>query len=293
MGKHLKNNKKIAHIFTIISVIISALLQTFIIKSFIQPAGLLSSGFTGVAILIDKISTAFLGKSISISFSLLALNLPVALLCFKAISKRFVLYSLLQVFLSSIFLRVLDFKPFFSTSDDILNVIFGGFLYGICIVLALKGRASTGGTDFIALYVSNKKGKSIWNYVFIFNVIILCIFGILFGWTEAGYSILFQYVTTRVISTFHQRYVRVTLQMTTCKPNEVVDVYIKNFRHGLSCVDAIGGYSKKNVTVIHTVVSSYEVPEIVETVKMVDPYIIINSFKTEQFYGRFYQAPLD
>lgn len=293
MDKHIKNNKTMAHIISIIAVIISAVLQTFVIQAFIHPAGLLSSGFTGIALLIDKISTAFFGHSISISFLLIALNLPVALLCFKSISKRFVFYSLLQVFFSSIFLDILNFKPFFGTNDDILNVIFGGFLYGICIVLALKGRASTGGTDFIALYVSNKKGKSIWNYVFIFNVILLCIFGILFGWTEAGYSILFQYVTTKTISTFHQRYVRVTLQMTTSKPNIVVDTYIRNFRHGLSCVDAIGGYSKKSVTVIHTVVSSYEVPDIVETMKMVDPYIIINSFKTEQFYGRFYQAPLE
>lgn len=293
MGKYIKNNKKISKIVSVIAVLTSALLQTFVIQAFIKPADLLSSGFTGIALLIDKISTVFFGHSISISFLLIALNLPVALLCYRAISKRFVFYSLLQVFFSSIFLKIFEFEPFFNTNDDILNVIFGGFLYGIGIVLALKGRASTGGTDFIALYVSNKKGKSIWNHVFIFNVILLCIFGILFGWTEAGYSILFQYVSTRTISTFHQRYVRVTLQMTTSKPNEVVDSYIRHFRHGLSCIDAIGGYSKKNVTVIHTVVSSYEVPDIVETMKMVDPYIIINSFKTEEFYGRFYQAPID
>ena len=293
MGKYIKNNRKIAHIVSLIAVILSALLQTFIIQAFIQPADLLSSGFTGVAILIDKISKTFFNQTISVSFLLIALNIPVALLCYRAISKRFVFYSLLQVFFSSTFLKIFDFEPFFGTNDDILNVIFGGFLYGIGIVLALKGRASTGGTDFIALYVSNKKSKSIWNYVFMFNVVLLCIFGLLFGWSEAGYSILFQYVSTRTISTFHQRYVRVTLQMTTSKPDEVINAYIKNFRHGLSCVDAIGGYSKKNVTVIHTVVSSYEVPDIVETMKMVDPYIIINSFKTEQFYGRFYQAPID
>ncbi|WP_250278389.1 YitT family protein [[Clostridium] colinum] len=293
MEKYLKNNKKIAHIITLTLVIISAILQTFVIQSFIQPSGLLSSGFTGIALLINKISTSFFGHSISVSFLLVALNIPVALLCYRAISKRFVFYSLLQVFISSMLLKVVNFKPFFEKNDPILNVIFGGFLFGISIVLALKGRASTGGTDFIALYVSNKKGQSIWNYVFMFNVVLLCIFGILFGWSKAGYSILFQYVTTRTISTFHQRYVRVTLQMTTCKPKEVIEAYIKNFRHGLSCVDAIGGYSKKNVTVIHTVVSAYEVPEIVETMQMVDPYIIINSFKTEQFYGRFYQAPID
>ena len=293
MGKYIKNNRKIAHIVSLITVILSALLQTFIIQAFIQPADLLSSGFTGVAILIDKISKTFFNQTISVSFLLIALNIPVALLCYRDISKSFVFYSIIQVFFSSTFLKELDFKPSYGTNDDILNVIFGGFLYGIGIVLALKGRASTGGTDFIALYVSNKKSKSIWNHVFIFNVLLLCIFGLLFGWSEAGYSILFQYVSTRTISTFHQRYVRVTLQMTTSKPDEVVDAYIKNFRHGLSCVNGIGGYSKKNVTVIHTVVSSYEVPDIVEAMKMVDPYIIINSFKTEQFYGKFYQAPLE
>ena len=65
--------------------------------------------------------------------------------------------------------------------DDLtLNVIFGGVLYGLSVVLALKGNASTGGTDFIALYVSNKTGKSIWNYVFMGNVCILVIFGYMF-----------------------------------------------------------------------------------------------------------------
>ena len=60
MSKYIKNNKKLAHIVTIVSVIISSILQTFVIQAFIQPAGLLSSGFTGIALLIDKISTATL-----------------------------------------------------------------------------------------------------------------------------------------------------------------------------------------------------------------------------------------
>ena len=100
MGKYIKNNRKIAHIVSLISVILSALLQTFIIQAFIQPADLLSSGFTGVAILIDKISKTFFNQTISVSFLLIALNIPVALLCYRAISKRFVFYSLLQVFFS-------------------------------------------------------------------------------------------------------------------------------------------------------------------------------------------------
>ena len=293
MEKYIKNNKKIATLVSLFAVLLSSTLQTFAIQSFIKPSGLLSSGFTGIALLVDQISMTFFDKPVSVSILLLALNLPVAILCYKTISKRFVFYSLLQVFTTSIFLKALHFDPFFGSKETILNVIFGGFVFGIAIVIALKGRASTGGTDFIALYVSNKKGKSIWGYVFAFNAVLLSIFGILFGWREAGYSILFQFISTKIISTFHQRYVRVTLQITTSKPNEVIETYIKNFRHGLSCVNGIGGYSKKDITLIHTVVSSYEVADVVEILKSIDPYIIINSFKTEQFYGRFYQSPID
>ena len=292
MNKYTKNNKKIGHLISFSCVLISAILQSFVIETFIQPANFLASGFTGIALLIDKIAGIF-GTSVSVSVMLILLNIPVAILCYKGISKRFVFYSLLQVFLSSLFLKIIDFKPIFDGDDAILNAIFGGFIFGLGLVIALKGRASTGGTDFIALYISNKKNKSIWNYVLIFNIFLLCIFGVLFNWSDAGYSILFQYVCTKTISTFHQRYLRVTLQITTYKSDEIIDEYIKNFRHGLSCIEGIGGYSKKKVTVIHTVVSSYEVPEIVEHLKRVDPYIIINMFKTEQFYGRFYQAPID
>lgn len=107
-----------------------------------------------------------------------------------------------------------------------LNVIFGGFLYGLCIAIALRGNASTGGTDFIALYVSNKTGRSIWEYVFAGNVVILCIFGYMFGWLYAGYSILFQFISTKTISAFHHRYERVTLQITTAHAEEIMKAYI-------------------------------------------------------------------
>ena len=55
----------------------------------------------------------------------------------------------------SFLLKVLTFPMVFD--DIVLNVVFGGFLYGVSIVIALKGNASTGGTDFIALYFSSIK----------------------------------------------------------------------------------------------------------------------------------------
>ncbi len=243
-----------------------------------------------MAILIDNIASLF-GRSFSVSVGMLLLNIPVAALCSRSISLRFTFYSLMQVFLSSFFLAVCKFQPMFD--DVMLNVIFGGFLNGLAISAALRGNASSGGTDFIALYVSNKTGRSIWEYVFAANVVLLCIFGMLFGWIYAGYSILFQFISTRTIATFHHRYERVTLQITTTKAEAVIQAYVSKYRHGISCVDAMGGYSHKKMYLLHTVVSSYEAADVVDLIRSVDPHIIINMVKTENFYGSFYQAPME
>lgn len=285
-----KHNIVVRRMITIAAVVASALLQAYVIQVFIRPSNLLSGGFTGLAILVDKIASLY-GKHFSTSLGMLVFNIPVAILCSKSISPRFTLFSMMQVFLASSFLKIFQFEPLFD--DIMLNVIFGGFLNGIAIAIALRGNASTGGTDFIALYVSNKTGRSIWEYVFAGNAVLLCIFGYKFGWLYAGYSILFQFISTKTISTFHHRYERVTLQITTSKPEELIAAYVGRFRHGISCVDAVGGYSHKKMALLHTVVSSYEVSDIVMLMRSIDPHVIINSIKTENFYGGFYRAPID
>lgn len=287
----IRKNKKIRFLITFVCVIAAAFAQAYVIQVFIRPANLLSSGFTGVAILVEKITSTYFDFSFSTSLGMVLLNVPVAIICYKSISPKFTFFSLLEVFLASFFLKVMTFSPIFD--DVLLNITFGGFAYGLATVVALKGNASTGGTDFIALYISNRQGKSIWGYVFLFNTMILGIFGSMFGWEYAGYSILFQFISTKTIDSFYHRYERVTLQITTLHPQEIIDCYIQNYRHGISKINAVGGYSQKEMALLHTVVSSYEVQDIVDLLRKVDSHIIVNVLKTENFFGGFYQAPLD
>ncbi len=291
MLKELSKYKEFRNLVTLCAVILSGFMQATIIEVFMRPLNLLSSGFTGVAILVEKITSTYLGFTFSTSLGMLVLNIPIAFFCCKSISKRFTFFSLLQVIVASFFLKVIHFEALFD--DRLLNIIFGGFLYGMQAVIALKANASTGGTDFIALYISNKKNKSIFSYVFIFNACLLIIFGMMFGWENAGYPILFQFISTKTIDTFYNRYARMTLQITTSKPDAVIQCLIKNYRHGLSRVDGIGGYSGRSISLIHVVVSSYEVGEMVALMRTVDPHVIVNVMKTENFYGGFYLKPIE
>ena len=283
----ITKNRLFRDVYSLCAVILSSLLQVYTIQAFIRPSSMISSGFTGVSLLIELLTN---GK-ISSSLMILILNIPVALLCAKSISTRFTVFSSIQFMCTSFLLKVLTFPMVFN--DIVLNVVFGGFLYGVSIVIALKGNASTGGTDFIALYFSNKFNKSLWQYVFIFNCCLILIFGYSKGWLYAGYSIVFQFISTRTISTFHTRYERLTLQITTNHPNEVLEAYTKEYRHGVSCMDGYGGYSKKPFTIMNTVVSSYEVKDIIRIIKEVDPKVIINIFKTEDFVGGFKPKSID
>lgn len=258
---------------TAVAVTISAVLQTFLIQAFIQPADLLPSGLTGVAVLLDRV-TSLGGVHIDISLGMLALNIPVALLCWSGISKRFVIFSMMQVVLSSLFLNVFHFAPFLG--DKIMLIIFGGVVSGLGAAIALKSGASTGGTDFIALWVSNHTGKTIWGVIFGFNCFILAIFGFMFGWDKAAYSIVFQFISTKTIDSFYRRYDRVTLQITTRKADEVMTAYVDHFQHGISCAEVIGGYSREKMYLLHAVVSTYESQDIIKLVCDIDPGAVIN-----------------
>lgn len=272
------------------AVIVSSVMMAAITKTFIRPAEILSGGFMGIAILIDMVAELF-GGHFSTSLGLLLLNLPVAVFCIKKISPRFVFFSSMQVILTSLFLQLVPAYPLMD--EPILNVIFGGFLFGFSITIALKGNASSGGTDFIALYVSNKSGKEIWLQVFIFNALMLCFFGVIFGFEKAGYSILFQFVSMKTVSTFHTRYKRIMLQVFTKKKDEVIEKYCQTFHHGITALDGIGGYSHQPVSMLTAIVASYEVDDVIAALQEVDPNIIINATKSEKYIGRFYNAPLE
>ena len=288
--KRLNRNKVFRLILSLAMVCVSAFLQVYIINVFMDPCNLISGGFTGIALFMHK-AFALFHVDFMTSAGILLLNIPAALLCAKAISKRFVLLSTIQFSLVSLLLTFCQFEPLFT--DQVLNILFGGVLWGFSISLALKAGGSTGGTDFIAQYVSNKIHKGIWDYVFYFNCFMYVCYGFVFGWKEAGYSIIFQFLSTKTISSLYQRYEQITIEFTTAKPQLVIDSFMSCCRHGMSIIEAHGAYSNKKFYICKTVVSSYQAREVIDQVRKADPKVIVNTYKTANFYGNFYQQPIE
>lgn len=276
-------------LLSVFMIIASALSQAYIIQVFMNPCNLIAGGFTGTALLLNK-ALLLLQLSFPVSLGILLLNVPAILICYHYVSKRFTWLSCLQFVLVSFFLEVLQFHPLFT--DKLLNILFGGVLWGCSLYLALKAGGSSGGTDFIIQFISSRIHKNIWKYVFIFNCFMLIIYGVLFGWEHAGYSIIFQFISTRILSGLYQQYDQITIEITTKNPDKVIETFMKTCHHGMSVLQGYGGYSNQHIFLCKSVISNTEVREVINAVRESDTKVIINTYRTEQFYGPFYRKPL-
>lgn len=286
MNEYLKKDGK-----RILVICISAVIMSMNIKSFVRTGGLYPGGATGLTILIQSISQRFFHISVPYTLVNLLLNAFPVYIGFRYIGKKFTLYSCLMILLSGILTDMIPGQII--TYDPLLISIFGGMINGLAISLCLSVNATTGGTDFIAIFFSEKKGMDSWNLILGFNIIILSAAGLLFGWDKALYSIIFQYVSTQVLHVLYQKYQKKTLFIVTNQANSVCQAINEASNHGATILDGKGSYEHRERHVVYSVVSSAEVKKVVNAVRKADPNAFINTVRTEQLSGRFYQKPTD
>ncbi len=273
----------------IVVICLAAFLMALNIKSFVRTGGLYPGGVTGLSLLIQRGAELFFQITLPYTIVNLILNALPVYIGFRFIGKKFTLYSCLMIILTSV---LTDIIPEYAiTYDTLLISIFGGLINGCVMSLCLMMNATTGGTDFIAIFLSEKTGVDSWNVVLGFNVVILAIAGILFGWDKALYSIIFQFTSTQILHVLYKRYQQQTLFIVTNHAREVYHTISEISNHGATIMEGEGSYEHHERKVVYSVVSSEESKMIIRAIKEIDPHAFVNVMKTEQVSGRFYQRP--
>lgn len=275
----------------VLVVCLAAVLMAVNIKSFVRTGGLYPGGATGLTILLQRIGELIFHVQIPYTIVNLLLNAFPVYIGFRYIGKKFTLYSCLMIVLTSILTDIIP--VYVITYDTLLISVFGGMINGLVISMCLMMSATTGGTDFIAIYLSDKKGVDSFNIVLGLNAFIIGIAGIMFGWDKALYSIIFQYVSTQVLHTLYKKYQQQTLFIVTNRAKEVCAAIFEVSHHGATVLEGKGSYEHKERNVVYSVVSSAECKKVIRAVKAVDQEAFVNTIRTEQLYGRFYQKPAD
>lgn len=275
----------------IFGVALGAFFSALAIKAFVQAADLVPAGVGGLSVLLIKEVNRVFDFSINYSLLYLSLNIIVLAMVYRKLGKKFIVLSFLHVALTSLFVELI---PSISIANDpILLAIFGGVVNGIGSSLALRMNGSGGGTDFIAIYFSIVKNKPMWDKILMFNMTILVYSGWRYNWTLSLYSMLYQYTSTQIINTYHNRYKLSSIRVVTSFPDEVSKAILACTRHGITKLDGLGVFKQQYKAMLYMVANEFETNEIVAAVKTADPKAFIEISQVGRIEGNFRQKPLD
>ena len=275
----------------ITSVTLGAVICAFNINSFVSAGALFPGGVAGMTLLVTRLSSKYLGLFVPYSLIFLPLNAVSIYLGYKGLGRKFTFYTVYYVVLSSLLTDILPHVPI--TDDILLAAVFGGLTSAFSGLLCLWVGTSSGGTDLLSVYFSEKHGINTWNYILFSNIIMLGLAGFFFGWDKALYSIIYQYVLVQLYHELFKRYDKHTLIVITDMPESVYDKISILTHHDATLFKGEGFFLEQRKNMIYSVVESNQVDMILKEIREVDPKAFINVLKTERLTGRFYKRPRD
>ena len=224
-------------------VVVASAIIAVNLKMFVRPAEMYPGGMNGLSMLVQTIFSTYLGLQVPFTvFNVIFNSIPVYI-GLRFLGRKFTILSIITIILSSVLTDLLPDMGL--TQDPLLNCVFGGILYAFGSSLCLRADATTGGTDFIAMYMAQKHDRDAFGTIFIFNAIMLAVAGYLFGWDKAMYSIIYQFTVTQALHVFYKNYQKHTLFIITEKPADVYECIRISTHHGATLFRGVGLYEQK------------------------------------------------
>ncbi|MCH6267941.1 MULTISPECIES: YitT family protein [Neobacillus] len=264
-----------------VGIIIGSFIIVAAFNLFLIPHEVLSSGMSGISMIIGMITP------INTGVANLLLNLPLLIIGYKMLGKRFIFNSIFSVFVISLGLYLVPVFPV--AKDTILSSIFGGALTGLGVGIVFRSSGSTGGFDIIGMIVSRKKDFPIGVLLSGMNAVVIVISGFLFNWDAALNTLVSIFVTGKVVDAIYTDHVKLTLMIITEKGEEMRNHLVANLYRGLTIMDGVGGYTNGSRKILISVISRYELNEVKSLISEVDPTAFVNITETIEVMGLFHR----
>jgi uncharacterized membrane-anchored protein YitT (DUF2179 family) len=254
------------------------------ITIFLNPVNLYDSGISGTSMLISQVTV----KDISLSLCLLVLNIPIFLYGLKRQGKLFTIYSIYTVAIYSLSAWLItDVLPIdvsmaspLAGTDLLLCAIFGGVISGVGSGLAIRSGGAMDGIEVLAVIFAKRLGISVGTFVMTYNVLLYIVCGfVLQSWILPLYSIVTYMAALKVVDFIVDGIDRSKSAMIiTTKPDEICKELSAAFESGTTKIEAVGGYSNSNKTIVYFVVNRFQVTKMKDIVRQIDSkaYITIS-----------------
>lgn len=330
--KQIKKVLKKRTIKSYILVILGSMLYSIGVAWVLQLGEFYSSGVTGISQVIIKLPTLFGGGSLDAFLGLLIglINVPLVVWSWKGVSKRFAILTVVSIVTQTLFTTILtnftmspfvalldgsgdgivdaiksgklnifiknfeainEFRANIETGDMIILAIIGGGITGFGSSLCLKSGGSTGGIDVVSSYLQMKKHTSFTKYQSMIDVIIIAVSSI-FSVEKVLYTLIRLYVSLKIVDLLYNSYKITRLEVITTKGEELRLALIKDFHHGITIFEAVGGYTMVEKKVLEMYVSAYEVHDYLRIINVIDPGAFIVSTNVRIIGGKYIQKTI-
>ena len=243
------------------------------INGVIVSQGFLSGGVMGITLIGH-----YLFPWINIGLAYLVLNIPLMLLGWFRVSRRFMLYTVFGMVMFSTATGLI-FPKFPHIENPILAAILGGIICGAGVGITLRSQGSGGGTEILLVYLRKKFGLRMGAMSFLFNALVLAVAAYFFSLERALYSLIFMYVSGKVIDSiltgFNQR--KAILVITDC-PDAIAAQILNRLHRGATFLEGTGAYTGSSKKVIFSIITLTELSKMKELVFDIDPnaFMVVN-----------------
>ncbi len=248
-------------------------------SQFFIPNDIAPGGVTGIATLIAA------GTHWPVGLLSAVLNIPLFLVGYKAVGRRFVFRSFLSMLGLSLCIDILPQQAV--TNDMMLASLYGGILMGIGLGLVLRGGATTGGTDLAAQLVHNRFPViSVGTFLFGIDCIVVCAAGVVFDPQAALWALIALFISTKVMdivlqgwNTAHQFFI------ISDQAARIAQRINHEMDRGATLLSARGSYSGEDKGMVFCVINKNEMTQLREIIASEDERAFVTVSEVHEAMG--------
>ncbi|MBB5185518.1 uncharacterized membrane-anchored protein YitT (DUF2179 family) [Faecalicoccus acidiformans] len=268
-------------------VLVGNLIYALIVKLFILPTSLMSSGTTGIALFMNHVF------DIPVSLFILIFNLCMLIIGFLILGKTFAMTTIASTILYPVFLEFFNqcLGDYVITNNALLNTIFAGMGIGLALGIVIRSGASTGGMDIPPLLLHHYFRIPVSISLYVFDFIILSCQTLYNPMERLLYGILLILLTSVVLDkVLLMGTTRTEVKIISPRSQEIAKDILSNIDRGVTLLESKGGYSQQKQEVILTIISNRELPKIEKLIRQIDPDAFMVVSRVSEVWGRGFSS---
>lgn len=252
--------------FDVALILLGSLCMAMSVDIFLDPNDVVPGGFTALAQFANRL------WGWPVGLTLFAMNVPFLIIGMRVLGVQFGPKTIFATLVSSALIDLLRPHLPMVQGEPLLYTAYGGLLYGLGMALVFRADATTGGTEIPAKLLEHFRGIRLSQSLLAMDLAILLLAAFFFGLAPALYALIAAWIMTRVIDAVESGFESGnTAFIVTRSPDQVRDRVMADLDRGVTILQAQGGYTGEQRTLLFTAINRRQAPALQDIVRTIDP----------------------